>query len=71
MFGTIGRPHSDSRLSGLYEFKKKWGGEYTEFIGEFDYIENRPMYFMYKKLIPMYHKMVNKKLRKQVQQYEP
>lgn len=71
VFGTIGRPHSDSRLSGLFEFKKKWGGEYTEFIGEFDYIENRPMYFMYKKLIPMYHKMVNKKLRKQVQQYEP
>lgn len=70
VFGTIGKPDSTSRLSGLYEFKKKWGGEYTEFIGEFDYIENKFMYFLYKKLIPLYHKLVNKKLRKQVQQYE-
>ncbi|MCI6018512.1 MAG: aminoacyltransferase [Clostridiales bacterium] len=70
VFGTIGKPDSKSKLSGLFEFKKKWGGEYTEFIGEFDYIENKPMYFLYKKLIPFYHKMVNKRLRKQVQQYE-
>lgn len=70
VFGTIGKPGSDSRLAGLYEFKKKWGGEYTEFIGEFDYVENKGMYFLYKKLIPLYHKMVNKKLRKQVQSDE-
>ena len=68
VFGTIGKPDADSRLVGLYEFKKKWGGEYTEFIGEFDYIENRLMYTAYKTLIPMYHKMQNKRLRKQVQQ---
>lgn len=70
VFGTIGKPDSDSRLVGLYEFKKKWGGEYTEFIGEFDYIENKLMHWLYKTLIPFYHKFVNKKLRKQVQQYE-
>ncbi len=68
VFGTIGKPGSDSRLAGLYEFKKKWGGEYTEFIGEFDYVENRLMYFFYKKLIPIYHRAVNKRLREQVRE---
>lgn len=70
VFGTIGKADSDSRLSGLYEFKKKWGGEFTEFIGEFDYIENRPVYWLYKTFIPFYHKMVNKKFRKKVQEYD-
>lgn len=70
VFGTIGKADSDSRLSGLYEFKKKWGGEFTEFIGEYDYIENKPMYWFYKTFIPFYHKLVNKKLRKKVQDYE-
>lgn len=70
VFGTIGKADSDSHLSGLYEFKKKWGGEFTEFIGEFDYIENKPMYWIYKTFIPFYHKLINKKLRKKVQDYE-
>lgn len=64
VFGTIGKPDSDSKLLGLYEFKKKWGGEYTEFIGEFDYILNKPVYLAYSKLIPIRHKIVNKRLRK-------
>lgn len=68
VFGTIGRPDSTGKLNGLFEFKRKWGGEYTEFIGEFDFIENKLMHFIYKKLIPIYHKAVNKRLRKQVQQ---
>lgn len=66
VFGTIGKPDGDSKLVGLYEFKKKWGGEYIEFIGEFEYIENRTMHFAYKTLIPYYHKIVNKRLRKKV-----
>ncbi len=70
VFGTIGKTDSDSRLSGLYEFKKKWGGEFTEFIGEYDYIENKVMYWFYKTFIPFYHKLVNRKLRKKVQEYE-
>lgn len=65
-FGTIGRLDADRGQVGLYEFKKKWGGEFCEFIGEFDYIENRPMYFAYKKLIPYYHKMVNRRMRRRV-----
>lgn len=65
-FGTVGRQDADSTQIGLYEFKKKWGGEFCEFIGEFDYVENPLMYFAYKKLIPYYHKMVNKRMRNRV-----
>lgn len=65
-FGTIGDPKTDSNLVGLHEFKKKWGGEYTEFIGEFDMVLNRFMYFVYLNLIPIRHKIINKKLRKEV-----
>ena len=66
VFGTIGEPNSDNHLVGLHDFKKKWGGEYTEFIGEFDYVLNKLMYFVYIKLIPIRHKIINKKLRKGV-----
>lgn len=64
VFGTIGDPTSKSNLVGLHDFKKKWGGEYTEFIGEFDYILNRPMYFMFMKVIPLRHKIIKKLLRR-------
>lgn len=62
-FGTVGKPEEFPHEAGLYEFKKKWGGELTEFIGEFDYILNKPVFFAYSKLIPIYHNMRNKKLR--------
>ena len=67
VFGTVGRPEEAGSTAGLYEFKKKWGGELTEFIGEFDYILNKPVFLAYSKLIPAYHKMMNKRLKKQVQ----
>ena len=66
VFGTIGDPSSDNHLVGLHDFKKKWGGEYTEFIGEFDYITNKFMYFVYKTLIPIRHKIINKRLKKTI-----
>ncbi len=66
VFGTIGKPNDNSNLVGLHDFKKKWGGEYIEFIGEFDYVLNKPMYLVYTKLIPIRHKIVNKLLRKKV-----
>ncbi len=55
-FGTVGNPHTTKSIGGLHEFKKKFGGEYTEFIGEFDYITNSLMYFVFMKLIPLYRK---------------
>ena len=66
VFGTVGRPEEAGGTAGLYEFKKKWGGELTEFIGEFDYILNKPVYLAYSKLIPLYHEMVNRRLKKKV-----
>ncbi|MDD6224253.1 MAG: peptidoglycan bridge formation glycyltransferase FemA/FemB family protein [bacterium] len=55
-FGTIGDVHTDKSVIGLHEFKKKFGGEYTEFIGEFDYITRPFMYFVFMKLVPLYRK---------------
>lgn len=55
-FGTIGDVHTSKSVIGLHEFKKKFGGEYTEFIGEFDYITNKFMYFVFMKLVPLYRK---------------
>ena len=66
VFGTIGDPNSNSPLLGLHDFKRKWGGEYIEFIGEFDLVLNKFMYFIYTKLIPIYHKIINKRLKKGV-----
>jgi peptidoglycan pentaglycine glycine transferase (the first glycine) len=57
-FGTIGDLRSDNPLIGLHEFKKKFGGDYVEFTGEFDYIINKPMYFIFTKLVPIYRNLV-------------
>lgn len=43
-------------IAGLHEFKRKFGGEYTEFIGEFTYIVNPVMYFLFEKLVVFYRK---------------
>ncbi len=59
-FGTIGDLREDNPLLGLHEFKKKFGGNYVEFTGEFDYILNRPLYFLFTKLVPFYRKIINK-----------
>lgn len=56
-FGTIGDLKKENPLYGLHEFKKKFGGDYVEMIGEFDLILNRPMYFAFQKLVPAYRKM--------------
>lgn len=55
-FGTIGDPHSTKSVAGLHEFKKKFGAEYTEFIGEFTYIVNPVLYFCFTKLVVLYRK---------------
>ena len=62
-FGTCGiaNPDKSNPIFGIHSFKKRLGGEYTEFIGEFDLITNKPLYFLYKKLIPLYRKLKRKK----------
>ena len=55
-FGTVGNPKTKKSIAGLHEFKRKFGGEYTEFIGEFTYIVNPVMYFLFEKLVVFYRK---------------
>lgn len=58
-FGCSGEanPPSSDPIYGLHSFKKRLGGEYTEFLGEFDYVINYPLYFLYKKGLPLYRKL--------------
>ncbi len=63
-FGTIGDLRKENPRLGLHEFKKKFGGDYIEFLGEFDYICNSLMYFAFTKLVPLYRNIVKKKNKK-------
>ncbi|MEG2283036.1 MAG: peptidoglycan bridge formation glycyltransferase FemA/FemB family protein [Bacilli bacterium] len=56
-FGTTGDPNINNPVYGIHLFKKRLGGEYTEFIGEFDFIINKPLYFIFITLIPIYRKI--------------
>lgn len=63
-FGTIGDLSKDNPRLGLHEFKKKFGGNYVEFIGEFDYVINKTMYFVFTKLVPFYRNFMKKKSKR-------
>lgn len=52
-FGTTGDTSSDNPLHGIYQFKKKYGGQFTEFIGEFDYILKPTLYYLFDHLYPV------------------
>ncbi len=62
LFGTCGIPNPDPSypIYGIHNFKKRLGGEYCEFIGEYDLPVNKPMYALYK----MYKNMKNRKRKK-------
>ena len=62
LFGTCGiaNPDPSNPIYGIHNFKKRLGGEYCEFIGEFDLIANKPMY----KLYTMYRNHKDKKRKK-------
>lgn len=55
-FGTTGDPKEDNPVYGIYLFKKRLGGDYIEFIGEFDYVNNKVLYFLYTKVLPLVRK---------------
>lgn len=65
-FGTIGDLRKDNPRMGLHEFKKKFGGDYVEFLGEFDYITNKPLYFIFTKLVPIYRNLIRNKTKKEL-----
>lgn len=67
-FGTIGDLSKDNPRLGLHEFKKKFGGDYIEFMGEFDYVIKPIYYFLFTKLVPIYRNIIKKKNKKQLQQ---
>ncbi len=56
-FGTIGDLNKDNPRYGLHIFKKAFGGNYIEFIGEFDLVINKPMYWLFKNMVPAYRKL--------------
>jgi len=43
--GVSGDLSEDNPLYGLYRFKKGFGGEFTEFVGEMDLVLKKPVYF--------------------------
>jgi len=58
LFGTVGDPHTKFKnLAGLHDFKRKFGGDYVEFIGEFDLINKPFWYFVLPKLLWLYRKL--------------
>lgn len=65
-FGTIGNIDKNDPLYGLDEFKKKFGGDYVEFMGEFDLVLNKLMYIVFTKLVPIYRNVVKSIAKKKL-----
>ena len=65
-FGTVGDLSKDNPRLGLHEFKKKFGGDYVEFMGEFDYVVKPIYYFAFTKLVPIYRNMIKKRKKKEL-----
>lgn len=58
LFGTTGEPNTTYKnLAKLHDFKRKFGGEYIEFIGEFDLINKKLMYKILPILLDVYRKI--------------
>lgn len=57
-FGTTGEDKENNKIHGIHLFKKRLGGEYTEFIGEFHLITNSFIYFLYTKIFPIIRKII-------------
>jgi len=58
-FGTTGIENPDPKapIYGIHFFKKRFGGDLCEFIGEFDLVTNKFIYNIYIKLLPIYRKL--------------
>ena len=67
-FGTSFNPDENDPEYGIWLFKKRLGGEYTEFIGEFDYVFKKFAYKMFNLLIPIRRKLAKKKSKKENKQ---
>jgi len=65
-FGTVGELDSKNPRYGLHIFKKSFGGNYIEFIGEFDYVIKPFMYFCFTKLVPLYRNIVRRRAKNKI-----
>lgn len=52
-FGSTGDPSPDNPITGIYAFKKKFSGLYTEFAGQFDLIVSPLWYTAWNTLSPL------------------
>ncbi len=58
LFGTVGDPKTKYKnLAKLHDFKRKFGDEYIEFIGEFDLVNNKLLYKLLPILLKIYRKI--------------
>ncbi len=61
LFGTTGEwDNPDNPVYGIYLFKKRFQGDYVEYIGEFTYTSQRVFSFMYRKVLPVATKIIRK-----------
>ena len=61
LFGTPGDPNTKYKnLAKLHDFKRKFGDEYIEFIGEFDLVNNKILYKMLPIMLGVYRKLRRK-----------
>ncbi len=56
-YGITGDFSPNNPLLGLYLFKKSFGGQVVELVGEFDLIISKPWYHIYNLAFGMYHKL--------------
>lgn len=65
-YGITGIFDENNPLFGLYSFKRDFGGNVVEFIGEFDLIVNKPYFILYKVAFKTYKvlKGIVNKIRK-------
>ncbi len=58
LFGVVGDPHTTYKnLANIYDFKRKFGDEYIEFMGEFDLVNKKFLYKILPFLLKVYRKL--------------
>lgn len=62
--GISGNLSEEDPLYGLYRFKKGFHPELIEYLGEFDWVADRGMYFMFERALPIFKKVRKKFLRR-------
>lgn len=63
-YGITGDFREENPLYGLYLFKKSFGGNVVELVGEFDLVINKFLYRSYKMAFSLYHGIKNFKRKK-------